>query len=399
MSAVRRKKEEMESMDDFVSLLEVLPSPFQSGNPARRGTRSRERTRGWSIPGLLLRRAAAAFLALFFLAGGGLPAPALGNPGTAAGAVASPSPIRIAINVGPKTLPDLPILYAKKHGLFRKYGLEPDFRELSGVRNLVAALISGEAEMANPRGGVLTAIAEGADITVVGVSTPWLPYYFLTRPETATPADLAGKKIVLTSETGLQGTNRFFLEKMGLGDGKGVSILVMPNTSARIAALESGAIAGALLTPPSAMVAMERGLRVFFDFLEAGANAPSSANFISASGQFLREHPDRVRAFLKAVSEASFLMKRDREGTVSLLAEHFSLDQASERKALERSYDAFVLGCLPVVPRLDGEVTGSLLRILGEGNPKAASLRPEQIFDGEPLRILGDEGFFREIHD
>ena len=304
-----------------------------------------------------------------------------------------PFPLRICIHGRPRTIHDLGIICGRNWGTFVKHGLKPEYVLASGAVNMVAGLLNGEIHIAHARGEAVAAMAEGADLVLVGIVSPGVPYYFVTGPETNSPKDLAGKQIVLTNESGTPGTNRFFLERMGLGEGD-VSVLTIQNTSERLAALESKAVAGVLLTPPSAQVAMELGFRSLFDFTGMENSFPNTITGILTTRSFLRDHPHAVEAYIRGLSEATFRMRTDREGTLEAMAEHFSLDRKAHGKALEEICDSVIRQSLPVIPWICRETARRQIEFVARSNPAAASLSVEQVYDEGPLRALERAGFF-----
>ena len=303
----------------------------------------------------------------------------------------------VAVNGFPRGLNDLPVLYAQKKGLFGKHGLDAEIRVVSGGQNMIAALLNGEAHICQNRAaGIVSAVAEGGDLAVVAISMPQLPMYLVVRQETVKPSDLAGQKVVLTNEFGMAEMRRLFLKPLGLEE-KDVTVLTIRNTFDRLAALESGAVAGILLPPPAAMIAMEKGYPVLFDYIEKGISMPVTAGCTVTTRKFLEESPEGVDAFLRAVSEATWMMKQDREGSIALMAEHFSLDPSANRAALEANYRLAILDGLPVNPAFRPGLMSEVIRSVSEGNPKAARLTPEAVCETGPLQRLDAEGFFQKL--
>lgn len=308
-------------------------------------------------------------------------------------------PLRISFQGRPRSLHDLGILYGHRLGIFGKYGLSPVLQPISGPSNLIASILNGDTHVALVRGIAVAAIAEGAELAAVGITTSNFPFSFFAGPGIGSSADLRGKKIVLASDSGLGGINAFFLGKMGLqGDGT-VSVLSIPNTMDRLAALESGAVAGVLLTPPAAMIAAERGFRMLFDFTETGGPPENAVVFAVTSRAFLRDHPGETANFLRSLSEATYRMKRDREGAMETMAGHFAMDAAKDGKILSAVFDSFVLKHLSVVPRMDPDTVRSVIGAVSAGNPAAASLAVEQVCDYGAFRALESEGFFLTFQD
>jgi NitT/TauT family transport system substrate-binding protein len=89
---------------------------------------------------------------------------------------------------------------AKEKGFWAKRGLDVEIVELKGSKDVVRALLSGEADSAdaNPS-DVYPAVVKGADIRFVGSAIESYPYAMYVRPEIKSWADLKGKVFGVSS--------------------------------------------------------------------------------------------------------------------------------------------------------------------------------------------------------
>lgn len=89
---------------------------------------------------------------------------------------------------------------AQKKGFWAKRGLDVEIIELKGSKDVVRALLAGEADSAdaNPS-DVFPAVAKGAKIKFVGSSIESYPYALYVRPEIKSWADLKGKVFGVSS--------------------------------------------------------------------------------------------------------------------------------------------------------------------------------------------------------
>jgi len=127
----------------------------------------------------LFARAAAIALGLVMIAsacGGSTaaPAPATAAPSVAASAAPSPTFKPVSLKVShPDGGGHMPLFYARDKGIFTKYGLTVELQPLGGGAPSTAALITGQTDIADTSGStVLSAVAGGADLVVVGVLVP-----------------------------------------------------------------------------------------------------------------------------------------------------------------------------------------------------------------------------------
>jgi NitT/TauT family transport system substrate-binding protein len=83
---------------------------------------------------------------------------------------------------------------AKHKGFWEKRGLDVDIIELKGSKDVMRAVLAGEADSADPTpGDALPALEKGADFKFVGSSIEGYPYAMYVRPEINSWAELADK--------------------------------------------------------------------------------------------------------------------------------------------------------------------------------------------------------------
>jgi NitT/TauT family transport system substrate-binding protein len=204
------------------------------------------------------------------------------------------------------------VQFALAEGLFAKYDLDVTVSEISGGSTAVTALIAGDVDLCQIAGAaVVGAGVAGAEVVFVGGVINQQPYYLVTRPDVRTPADLVGQALAVSGP----GSSSYaaavaVLERFGLAPDRDVAILSIGGQSERMAALESGNIAGTILSPPQAMLAVADGYHLLFDFAEI--EAPYQHTAIVTTRAFLEEHPDLVAGYIQATSEAVAAMHADR---------------------------------------------------------------------------------------
>jgi NitT/TauT family transport system substrate-binding protein len=82
----------------------------------------------------------------------------------------------------------------KKAGFWEKRGLDVEIIELKGSKDVMRAVLAGEADSADPTpGDALPALEKGADVKFVGSGIEGYPYAMYVRPEIKDWSDLAGK--------------------------------------------------------------------------------------------------------------------------------------------------------------------------------------------------------------
>jgi ABC-type nitrate/sulfonate/bicarbonate transport system substrate-binding protein len=134
----------------------------------------------------------------------------------------------------------------KQAGLFQKHGINMELISFPGGTVGMQSLIAGDIQFATQDGvATLTANLRGANIYFVGGMINTFPFLILSRPEIKTPADLRGKKIVISRTVHRPTAVRAAVEKYGLKPDKDV-IIFKAAAKRRFAALRP-----ASWTPPS----------------------------------------------------------------------------------------------------------------------------------------------------
>jgi ABC-type nitrate/sulfonate/bicarbonate transport system substrate-binding protein len=261
---------------------------------------------------------------------------------------------------------------AKEKGLFAKHRLDADL-VFTTASTAMQALIAGSIDIAI--GDVLAPLAAfggGADVIVIGSFANSTPYVMAARSGVRRVADLKGGKIGIQSPTG-RGTifTRFVLEEAGLDPDRDVQILRVGGTGARVAALASGHIDGALVNPGVADQLKKAGLNALH--LRGVA-------FIDAELHLMRrrleERRTAVLAAFRAIKEAAVYMKSERSGSVDVIQKLMRVD----RQAAETAYDVWVQYVV-TEPEIPGKVIQETLRLAERMDPRLKQINVSRLFD------------------
>jgi NitT/TauT family transport system substrate-binding protein len=261
---------------------------------------------------------------------------------------------------------------AKEKGLFAKHKLDADL-VFTTASTAMQALIAGSIDIAI--GDVLAPLAAsggGADVMVIGSFANSTPYVMAAKSGVRRIADLKGGKIGVQSPTG-RGTifTRFVLEEAGLDPDRDVQILRVGGTGARVAALASGHIDGALVNPG-----------VADQLKKAGLNALhlQGVSFIDAELHVMRrrleERRSAILAAFRAIKEAAVYMKSERFGSVDVIQKLMRVD----RQAAEGAYDVWVQYVV-TDPEIPGKLIQETLRLAERVDPRLKQINVPRLFD------------------
>ncbi len=156
-----------------------------------------------------------------------------------------------------------PLYYGQENGFFRDQGLELQSLVVRAGQVGIASLMSGEVDAITNAGTGLAAAIRGLPVKIISVDGDRPSHELLVLPSIRTPADLKGKSIGLGSLEGTGGiVMRRILQAKGLNPERDVTVISMGG-DVRLQSMVSGAIAGAMLSPPYTFLAADQGYRVF----------------------------------------------------------------------------------------------------------------------------------------
>ncbi len=205
--------------------------------------------------------------------------------------------------------------------------------------------------------------------------------------------DLRGRAAGVTR---LGSTTHIFLKltlrAAGLDPDRDVQALQTGGVPETVAAIQTGRVAGGLMGPPSHLVGLQAGLHVLADAAELGIPWPYGGTM--ATRGYVAEHPERVRNYVKAYTEALHLARLDRERTVSTLMKYADL---SDRAIAEQTYDIY-RGYYNVPPYPDPAAMEVVIREeLMASNPRARDVPPQAYYDDRFVRELDESSFVRQL--
>lgn len=214
----------------------------------------------------------------------------------------------------------LPFFVAQKKGFYAKEGIEVDLVSIGRADIQLQALVTGDLHFAliNPD-GIIVLNEKGANLKVVAGSSNAAPYLLIGGKNYKKIEDLRGARLGVASlKGGATSILLSYLKSKGLLYPRDFNLAVIAGgTPARLSALESGAVAGAVLGIPFADIAIDRGFNKLGDTTEvistyqfnavttnpawAEKNRASVVNFLKAhvrSLQWIYEQPALATDFL-----------------------------------------------------------------------------------------------------
>jgi len=276
---------------------------------------------------------------------------------------------------------NIPFWVALDAGEFKKAGLEVDPVMISGGSKSMQALLSGGLDFAHVSGGVsVQANLSGADVTILATAANSMSAGVIAAKDIRTFQDLRGKKIGIASFGGNNDIGlRFALKKNGINPDKEVTFLQMGGERNRLTALERGAIAATIMSPPGLFVAEAQGYSRLGDLNAMGMRYPELS--IVGRKRDLKERRDLVRRYLRAYLESVRVMKGNRDLTVRVIEKYIHV--GSKTEAL-KTYDYFVKSISDTL-RTEREGITEFLATLETKTPGVSKRSPNEFIDESVL--------------
>lgn len=302
---------------------------------------------------------------------------------------------KIRVALGSVTVNSSPIPIGKEAGIFAKHGLEVEAIHMGGGVNSLAAVTSGSVQFlsagATPN---VSARLGGADIVMLAVQSNRLDYTLFASPDIHRIEELKGKTVTGTRPgASADSALRLALPKWGLEPDKDVIFIsVAESQQGRLTALQRGAVAATLLSPPFTGMAKKLGLRELADLRRLDIEFAGSS--IAAMGPYIKSHPATVENFLKAYVESIHFMKTQRDRSVTVIMKYLKMN---DRARAEEGYDYYV-EIYPQIPYATPSGVRSVLQFLAARQPKAATAAPEEFYDMSFLKRIEESGFVKALY-
>jgi ABC-type nitrate/sulfonate/bicarbonate transport system substrate-binding protein len=304
---------------------------------------------------------------------------------------------RVRVALSTPTPHMAPLWVAKDKKLFEKHGLDAQLILVSGGSLVAQMLASGEIQMtANAPASLVNLIAGGEKLSFfLGLSNT-SPFTLVTQPNLRKPEDLRGKKLGTARFGGSSHISALIaLEYLKLDLKRDKIILIQTGVDPeRMGALEAKAIDAAMLQRVATKVMTSKG---FYPLLNMNqAKIPYQNTGLAMRRDFAGGNPIAVDGVVRAVIEGyGFIFNKDNKQAVKeSIARNLRLPKVDDaedfyQEALEE------LDRKPY-PSLEG--TRIVIRYVAEQNPKAASVKVEDLVDTSWLKKLDSEGFFEKVY-
>jgi len=225
--------------------------------------------------------------------------------------------------------------YVAQKRTWKQAGLDIELTSFRGDAEVSQALAGGSVDISmQSLDGLINLINAGQPVKAFYAGFYMSDFAWHTRPEVKTWADLKGMTAGVSTYGSLTDQlTRYVLRKNGLQPEKDVQILQVGGTNSALAALRSGRLGLAILSPPFKWMATEAGLPQLGLQTDISPQWPKHA--LVARTKFMDDDPNTMRAFLRAHVAALRLMRADKAATVDIMVERLKW----AKPYAERAYD------------------------------------------------------------
>ena len=279
---------------------------------------------------------------------------------------------KIRVGLPSLALTYTPFYVAQEKGFLARVGLEAEYIQMNtGIQP--QAVINGNINFFPSLSTGISAAVAGLPLVVVLNFYSITPWMLVTSKDINKPQDLLGKKIAVSGirSTGHQLMTAWF-KKFEINE-KEVGFFMTGGTSGSFAALASGQVAGAVLTPPFDDKAVTKGFKKFMligDLLDI----PTSGLITSRAE--VASHRDRVQKTIAALFDAIAWIRANRPETAGMIADKFKITPAEANGAYET-----LLGMFNKDGRLPLKVARGYLDLLRQERPISADVDPQKFLD------------------
>jgi NitT/TauT family transport system substrate-binding protein len=279
---------------------------------------------------------------------------------------------KIRVGLPSLALTYTPFYVAQERGFLAKRALEAEYIQMNtGIQP--QAVINGNINFFPSLSTGISAAVAGLPLVVVLNFYNITPWMLVTSKNINKPQDLLGKKIAVSGirTTGHQLMMAWF-KKFEINE-KEVGFIMTGGTSGSFAALASGQVVGAVLTPPFDDKAVTKGFKKFMligDLLDI----PTSGLITSRAE--VANHRDRVQKTIAALFDAIAWIGANPSETARMIAEKFKITPAEANGTYET-----LLSMFNKDGRLPPKVARGYLEILRQERPIPADVDAQKFVD------------------
>ena len=283
---------------------------------------------------------------------------------------------------------------AQEAGLFKKYNIDHHLVFVASSSIVTAALLGGDADMTltGGIGNVIAYVRGSTDVVFIGSVKNVMTQTIVAGGNIKKPEDLKGKRIGVSR---IGGNSHYFtiqaLRRYNMEPNRDFSFLQTGGDPETLAALLSGAIEVANLTPPTDSQAIARGYH--YVIYGPDLKIPYAAAAFVTRRSLIAKRTQLMGQYMRVMAEAAKIMHTDREFVYKVLGKYLRI---TDRNVLDSAYNAEIK---VLEPRLviKNEALQAILDDVAQTDPRAKKVKPEEMIDNRYLDEIEKSGFFDQL--
>ena len=283
--------------------------------------------------------------------------------------------------------------FAQEAGLFKKYDLDVPLVFVTPGAPSVAAILSGDSEIAIIGAASITRpfVQGNKDPVLVGGIKSLLTHSIIAKPDIKRPEQLKGKRIGVSRI----GSNPHYFAVQALRhfgiESREVSYIQAGGAPETLAALVAQGIDAAVLTVPTDAQALKLGYQYVIYGPDLGI--AYAATTITTRRSIIAKRGPVMGRVMRALAEAAKIMHTDKEYMYKVMTKYLRVD---DRKLLDASFN---VESKALEPRLALKLEGiqSTLDEIAPTEPRAKAVKPQEMIDTRYLEEMEKSGFFEQI--
>jgi NitT/TauT family transport system substrate-binding protein len=241
-------------------------------------------------------------------------------------------------------------------------------------------------------GNVIAYVRGSTDVAFIGGVKNTMTQTLVAGGNIKKPEDLKGKRIGVSR---IGGNSHYFtiqaLRRYNMEPNRDFSFLQTGGDPETLAALISGGIEVANLTPPTDSQAIARG----YHYVVYGPDLkiPYAATAFVTKRSLLAKRGQVVGQYMRAMAETARIMHTDREFVYKVLGKYLRI---TDRSVLDSAYNAEIK---VLEPRLviKNEALQAILDEVAQTDPRAKKVKPQELIDSRYLDEMEKSGFFDQV--
>lgn len=272
----------------------------------------------------------------------------------------------------------------KELGFFRREGLSLELVLVRGGAIAVRGMLAGNFDYVIPTSTVIDAVIKGRQPFKV-ILTSWMANYWIVgQPAIASIAGLKGKTIGANPPGSITDVIiREILKPHGLDPVKDVTFVSIGASRERFAALTSGAVSAAILSPPLNFKAVNMGYR---RLAVAGDYLKMPAGGLATTEEKIARDPDEIAKVVRAAYRGHRFLLAERDYIVGKIRQIYNLNAADAAE----TYQSIAEESLPAGYHTDAAAQ-TIIAAMKQAANIADAIPTERVFDYRFVKLAEQE--------